>query len=452
MWNRQRMTNVFGHELAGHAHAVGIVNLRLSSRSSFWVTSVLLFALFSSAAAPAPLYQVYQAKWGFSTTTLTAIFAVYVLTLLLTLLVFGSLSDHTGRRPVMLAALAMAAVAAGAFLAAQGVGGLIVARAAQGIAIGLTSGSLVAALLDLRPHANRTAVISSMAPTGGLAIGAVATSALVQYGPHPTRLIWFLLLTFFIVGLALVVVMPEPGAQRPGALASLAPRLHVPTAARAPFTAAAPCIVGVWALGGFYLSLGPSLTRELVGSNNLMWGGLSICLLTGIGALGSAATRNRRPRGAMIAGCISLICGGVITMVAIEARETWPFFIGIAIAGVGFGTAFSGAYRTVIAAADDDDRAGLVAAVFTLGYAALGLPALLAGIAASHYGLHDTSLAYAAVVVVLAAGALLSLIVHRQRAPKGRPVAPPPGPCTIPPCFPEEEDAGASAAKETITA
>lgn len=55
---------------------------RLSPRSSFWVTSALLFALFGSAAAPAPLYQVYQAKWRFSTTALTVVFAVYVLTLL----------------------------------------------------------------------------------------------------------------------------------------------------------------------------------------------------------------------------------------------------------------------------------------------------------------------------------------------------------------------------------
>ena len=420
------------------------MSLRLSTRSSFWVISALLFALFGSAGAPAPLYQVYQAKWGFSTTTLTFVFAVYVLTLLATLLTVGSLSDHVGRRPVMCAAIALAAVASGLFLTADGVTRLILARAAQGVAIGLTSGSLVAAMLDLRPQGDSAPLMSSVAPTAGLAIGALATSSLVQYGPHPTRLVWSLLLAVFVIGLVPVLAMTEPGRRRPGAIASLTPRLAIPAAARPAFAAAAPCIIGLWALGGFYLSLGPSLTRELVHSRNLMWGGLSICLLTGFGAIGSAATRNQLPRVTMTAGCGGLLVGVVITVAAISTGTPWLLFTGTAVAGTGFGTAFSGAYRTVIAAAPEDDRAALIAAIFTMSYAAFGVPALLAGIAASHYGLRGTALVYAATVAALAGGALLTLIAGRRRdsgrrAPAvGRAVALPPGPCTIPPCPPAE--------------
>src|SRR6266853_1580404 len=46
-----------------------------------------------------PLYVVYQKEWGFTATTLTVIFAVYVLGLIASLLVVGALSDHVGRRP-----------------------------------------------------------------------------------------------------------------------------------------------------------------------------------------------------------------------------------------------------------------------------------------------------------------------------------------------------------------
>jgi hypothetical protein len=69
---------------------------------------------------------------------------------------------------------------------------------------------------------------------------------------------------------------------------------------------------------------------------------------------------------------------------------------------------------------------------------------LLAGIAASHYGLRHTALVYAAAAAELAASALVSLIVHARResdhraAPIERPVPSPPGPCTIPPCLPAE--------------
>jgi hypothetical protein len=59
----------------------------------------VLFLLFFAAAAPSPLYGVYQAQWRFSAITLTAVFAVYALLLLITLLVFGSVSDYLGPPP-----------------------------------------------------------------------------------------------------------------------------------------------------------------------------------------------------------------------------------------------------------------------------------------------------------------------------------------------------------------
>jgi hypothetical protein len=60
----------------------------------------VLCLLFVATAAPAPLYRVYQAEWHFSVTTLTAVFAVYAFVLLVTLLMFGSVSPISvaGRR------------------------------------------------------------------------------------------------------------------------------------------------------------------------------------------------------------------------------------------------------------------------------------------------------------------------------------------------------------------
>ena len=79
----------------------------------FWLAAGILFLFFFGAAAPAPLYGVYQAQWRFSATTLTAVFAVYALVLLVTLLVFGSSSDYLGRRRVIIVALAAPQARAG---------------------------------------------------------------------------------------------------------------------------------------------------------------------------------------------------------------------------------------------------------------------------------------------------------------------------------------------------
>ena len=76
-------------------------------RGPFWIVTATLALFLFGASAPSPLYVVYQQRFGFSATTLTAIFAVYALALLITLIPAGALSDQVGRRPVILAAVTL---------------------------------------------------------------------------------------------------------------------------------------------------------------------------------------------------------------------------------------------------------------------------------------------------------------------------------------------------------
>src|SRR3977135_4658972 len=125
---------------------------RLSPAMAF-VAVTAVFVLFAAAAsAPTPLYVVYQKEWGFTATTLTVIFAVYVIGLIGSLLVVGALSDHVGRRPVLVAAIALEGAAFILFLVAGNVTGLLAARVAQGIATGAAFSTLGATLLDLNQH------------------------------------------------------------------------------------------------------------------------------------------------------------------------------------------------------------------------------------------------------------------------------------------------------------
>jgi MFS family permease len=113
------------------------------------------------------------------------------------------LSDQLGRRPVIVAGLAVDAGASALFLVASGVGALFAARALQGAAVGLATGAIGAALIDLQREGSGLApLVSSSAPTLGLAVGALGTSALVQDGPAPTRLVWWLLLGAFVAAIA----------------------------------------------------------------------------------------------------------------------------------------------------------------------------------------------------------------------------------------------------------
>ena len=110
------------------------------------------------------------------------------------------------------------------FLAAHSVGLLFAARALQGIAVGTATGALGAALIDPQPGGSGLApLITTAASTLGLGVGALGTSALAQYGPGATRLVWWLLLGASVAVAAGILAMPEPGtrrARRPGLAAA----------------------------------------------------------------------------------------------------------------------------------------------------------------------------------------------------------------------------------------
>ncbi|GGB27874.1 MFS transporter [Flexivirga endophytica] len=401
---------------------------------SFWLIASLLALLMFAASAPSPLYPTYAAQWHLSAITVTAVFAVYAVTLLAALLILGALSDHIGRRPVIVGALVAEALAMVLFLGAHGLTALYVARGVQGLATGAATSALSAALLELQPpsRAATASLVNSCAPSFGLALGAMVTSVLVQYGPNPTRLIYWIMLATTVIGLAAVARMPEPGHRSPGAVASLRPTVSVPVSSRRAFLAALPCLIATWSLGGLYLSLGPALAGQLAGSANHLWGGLLIFLLMATGAAAPVAGRGLAASTAMTAGCLTLIGGLAVTALAIGQLWVWLLLVGSAIAGVGFGLSFMGAFRTVTASASPADRAALIASVYTASYLAFSIPAVVAGVLTTHVGLRSTSLGYAGAVALLAGASVAgSAVVHRGRHSLPTPDVPP-CPCSVP--------------------
>jgi MFS family permease len=387
----------------------------LPRATAFWLVAGALFLLLFASGAASPLYGVYQAQWRFSAITLTAVFGVYALVLLVTLLVVGSVSDYLGRRRVISVAMAAGAGACGLFLAAHGVGLLFAARALSGAAAGTATSAGGAALIDLQPEGSgRAPVVTSAATLLGLAAGALGTSALVQYGPAPTHLIWWLLLGASAAAAVAVLAIPETAPGRPGVLATLRPRVAVPRQARTTFAVALPCMIAAPALLGFYLALGPSLAAQVLRSPDLLWGGLVILLVAGSGAAASVALRGVGGAAAMQAGCLVLLAGAAMTLAAIQTASAAAFLAGTAVAGAGFGMGFFlGAYRILTPLAGSGQRASLIAALWIVYYLAFSIPVVIAGVATTHVGLHRTAVVFSAALAVLAAAAAGSFLLHR---------------------------------------
>jgi MFS family permease len=399
--------------------------LRLSFPIAFGATTAIFVLFAAAASAPTPLYIVYQKEWGFSTTTVTVIFAVYVFGLIGSLLVLGGLSDHVGRRPVLAAAIALEAAAFVLFFIAGDVSVLLVARVAQGIATGMAFSTLGATLIDLNPpHSpGRAGLINGVAPISGLAVGALGCGALVQYAPAPTHLVFALLLAGTVLAAVAVARMPETSARRPGAVASLIPVVGIPRRLRPDVYALVPIIVASWALGGLYLSLGPSVAAGLFGLTNHLIGGLVVTLLCAAGALTAFLLRAWPTSPVLGMAAILLAAGTGLTLLGVEANTVALAAAGTVVAGVGFGASALASFGTLARLAAPGERSELLAVALVIAYLAFSLPALAAGLASTSFGLHATTVVYSLGVAALGLVALVAQGLRSSRTrPSGEPV------------------------------
>jgi len=390
------------------------------SRAHAFAAATGIFVLFAAAAsAPTPLYVVYQKDFGFTATTLTVVFAVYAIALIGSLLTVGALSDHVGRRPVLAAAIALEAVAFILFLSASDVRGLVAARIAQGIATGVAFSTLGAMLVDLNPaHSpGRAGLVNAIAPISGLALGALGSGALVEFAPSPTHLVFLLLLVGSVLAILVVALVPESSATRPGALASLKPALGVPSRLRSDVYALVPIIVASWALGGLYLSLGPSVAAGLFGFGSHLVGGLVVTVLWGTASVTAFAMRAWPMSRALDISAVLLSVGTGVTLAAIETHDVALGVVGTVVAGAGFGASGLGSFGTLARIAGPGERSELLAAALVIAYLAFSLPAVGAGLATTSFGLRSTTLVYGIGVVALG---VVALAAQRLRAARSR--------------------------------
>lgn len=383
-----------------------------TSRRSLVLYATMLMTFFAASSVPTPLYRIYQEAWGFSSTTLTLIFSAYAASILCALLTVGALSDHAGRRPVVLAALALELVSMLLFLFAAGPGWLISARILQGFATGAATSALSAGLVDADQE--RGPFINGVAPLLGLAAGALGCSLLVDFGPMPLHLVFVVLILLFVLQLVAQLFAPETTVTRHGALASLRPEVSVPRHSRRNLLLASPISVAGWGLGGFYLSLLPSIVRSVTGSPAALTGGIVVTALAVSGALSILVARPHAADRIITVAALMLMVGVTVTLFGISAASVPIMLAGTLVAGIGFGSGFLGALRTTLAAAAPHERAGLMSALYIISYLAFSVPALVAGSLIPLVGLIATAEGYGIGLVLLSGLALFAVRKSRQ--------------------------------------
>jgi len=381
--------------------------------------AIVAAALFSaSSSAPTPVYHLYQETLGLTPLMLTVIFAVYAFSLLAALLTIGSLSDYVGRKPVILAALALNLIAMLVFAAAGSANMLVLARAVQGFAAGAAMTTVGAAILDFDKQ--RGPVFNSLTAFIGLTAGSLVSGALVSYAPLPTQMIYIVLSAVSLLMIVLLAWLPESTTGKPGAWASLMPHIAVPPQTRKPLLKITPVNIAGWALGGFYFSLMPTLIRVATGLDSAFVGGLVVAVLTLTATFTALVLQKRSGLQVLTIGTVSLISGVIVTLLGVYLHMAAIMMVGAVITGIGFGSCYSGALRIVLPLAHVHERAGLLSTFFVQSYLAFSLPAIAVGLVAPHLGLSNAAYLYGGIVILLAAISLAALgSTRRTVSPAG---------------------------------
>ncbi len=391
--------------------------LTLPPTAAFAGTSLAFAALYLAAGAPTPLFVLFQHEWGFPAWLITVAFAAYAIALLAALLVAGSLSDHIGRRPVLIGALALEVVAMLMFVLADDIGLVIAARVVQGVATGVATSAFTASVVELAPDRLKRlgAIIGGVAAAGGLGLGALFSGIAVQFSPKADVVVFTTLAVIMAVGLLVAVFSRETVRPKAGALDSLVPRVSVPRAARAEFAAAAPVQVAAWMLAGLFLGLVPTIVRDIFEIDSGLLNGVTTFAEPAAAAIAGFVLGRLAARRATIAGGIAVAVGAAV-IVAGVAFGTFPLLVlGGIIGGAGFGASFSGSLRTLGPLAHPHERAGLFAGVYVVAYLAFGVPSIIVGLLIAPLGLVPVIVGYA-VVIVLVAVAGLAAQYRRERS------------------------------------
>ena len=183
-----------------------------------------------------------------------------------------------------------------------------------------------------------------------------------------------------------------------------------------------PIFLSSWALGGLYLSLGPSVAASIFGLRSHLVGGLVVTALCGTGAVTAFALRGWSADRAMVLAATLQTARHRGRHHRRRGREhgarARPARV---VAGIGFGASALACFGTLARIALPDERGELFAAAYVIAYTAFSVPAVIAGFASTSFGLRPTTLVYGVVVVAFGVAAL---VAQRRRARGAEPRAP----------------------------
>jgi MFS family permease len=222
----------------------------------------------------------------------------------------------------------------------------------------------------------------------------------VQLGDAPRLLPYVVLLALFASAATGAYLMPEPVRER-RSLRLRPQRPGVPPAARRPFVLAALAVLSSWSIGALFFSLGPQLAGQIFGTTDALVTGSGMVTLAAAAVVAQLLTGRIAPWIATGAGSIALAVGIALIVVAAATGSGTTLLAGSVLGGFGFGAAFLGGLRALVAKIPPEHRAAVMSAFYVVAYGSLSVPAILAGIVDSTLSLQATFEIFGSIVAAI---------------------------------------------------
>lgn len=390
----------------------------------FWAVAFTYLVVMAVSTAPSPLYGLYQQRDGFSTFTITLIFASYALGSTSSLFLLGHMSDWFGRKMVLLPGIVVSASGALVFLLWRDLPGLYVGRVLGGLSVGMVSATATAYLGELhrrsKPQASmdRAQLASTVFNVGGLGVGALIAGLLAQYVHSPLTVPWVVLLCALGIAFVAVAAVPETRARVIPRPAYRPQRISVPVHARGQFFAAIGAAGIAFAGLGLFTGLAGVILVESLHRTSLALAGATVFAVFAGAVVIQFMSISWGRRTVLMAGMGLMLAG--VALVVLSAWLPTPnlalFLIGGVVAGMGSGAIFKGSLGTVMMIADPEHQAEALAGLLLAGYLGLSIPAIGLGVALRQVSPKVTLLGFSLVVT----GALLAAAPTLLRADRAR--------------------------------
>ncbi|GLB65172.1 major facilitator family transporter [Dietzia sp. NCCP-2495] len=359
---------------------------RVGNRS--WLLAAFaVFAVGWGANQFAPLLYHYRTDQGLAQSEVTAMFSIYIVGLIPTLLLAGRWSDRNGRRVLMRPVLVLSLAATVLMLfGVQNPFWLYLGRFLAGLASGAAFGAGSAWVRELSAGSppGTGARRAAIALSGGFGLGGMVAGLVGEFVPAPLLSAY---VPHLVLGtVALVVAWNTADPYQPVEQSVKTPLIPASAGTRRFLLGVAPWAWLVFGCASMSFAVLADLLGGDAGGLPTAYAGVMVGVTLGSGVLIQPVIRriaadtppSRPPIIGLGAASIGMAAGAILAAATdLPGRALWLLPVAVML-GIGYGTLLVAGMVQVELQSGVGDHAGLVAVFYVIAYLGMGTPYVLA--------------------------------------------------------------------------